>query len=120
MPLETGTTYYSNIRAITGAGNVLDSTSNGFVVDRTAPSLTILTMGDSQLNQSNPTSSVIYQKDSNMLVASWDATEPESEVVSMAVTIGTSPGRLITPCVTDINIHVHSVLSCPMCDISTI
>ncbi|XP_006813393.2 uncharacterized protein LOC100378058, partial [Saccoglossus kowalevskii] len=47
MPLEldSSMTYFTTVRAITGAGNVLDSVSDGFTVDLTSPVITIDSLG---------------------------------------------------------------------------
>ena len=41
LPLEDGQTYYSTIRAITGAGHVLEAISDGLTVDRSSPNIEI-------------------------------------------------------------------------------
>ena len=37
LGLVTGTRYYVTVRAVTGAGNLLESSSNGVMLDLTAP-----------------------------------------------------------------------------------
>ena len=39
LNLEHGETYFATVRAITNGGNVLESASDGFVVDRTPGSV---------------------------------------------------------------------------------
>lgn len=39
--LKPGTEYYSSVRAVTNAGNVLESVSDGFTVDRSPPVVTL-------------------------------------------------------------------------------
>ena len=41
LPLNHGDMYYSTIRAITGAGDVLEAITDGFTVDLTPPSVAI-------------------------------------------------------------------------------
>ena len=85
MALEHGHHYYTNVRAITGAGSVLDSVSSGFTIDVTEPKVTFTTHNSSQ-------EGVIYQKDTYSLVSSWDITDNESDVQHVAISAGTASG----------------------------
>ncbi|XP_019642103.1 PREDICTED: uncharacterized protein LOC109483513 [Branchiostoma belcheri] len=44
LPLQPGQLYYTTVRAITGAGNVLESASDGFTVDVTPPQVGLRTV----------------------------------------------------------------------------
>ena len=39
LPLQPESTYYTTVRGITNAGNVIEATTDGFVVDVTPPSI---------------------------------------------------------------------------------
>lgn len=39
VQLQSNITYYSTVRGITNAGNVLESVSDGFTVDRSPPTM---------------------------------------------------------------------------------
>ncbi|XP_070573548.1 uncharacterized protein [Ptychodera flava] len=82
LPLEAPLTYYTTVRAITGAGNVLDSVSDGFTVDTTPPIITV----------DNFDSGRMYQKFSDSIVDSWHVTEDESEVYFTEFCYGSYPG----------------------------
>nr|XP_006817093.1 PREDICTED: uncharacterized protein LOC100376421 [Saccoglossus kowalevskii] len=94
LPLNSGSTYYTTIRAITGAGNVLDSTSDGFTVDTTPPSITITSAGRSSDNETAYLSNNnnIYQSPSDSFLATWDIFEEESAVSYTEVCYGSYPG----------------------------
>ena len=45
VDLKHGKTYYASVRAITGSGDVLESTSDGVIVDQSPPDITLLEIG---------------------------------------------------------------------------
>ena len=45
VELSHGTSYFSSVRAITGSGEVLESTSDGFKVDQTPPDIFLQELG---------------------------------------------------------------------------
>ncbi|XP_048258679.1 uncharacterized protein LOC124137747 [Haliotis rufescens] len=118
LPLSSGTTYYTTVRGITNGGNILESTSDGFTVDITAPAITMESYG-SQNNQSNlsqtlctstkhcpcfahsygpennqrgltPTTT-LYQSEVDSISSSWRAADSESPVKKMYYSVGTYP-----------------------------
>ncbi|XP_077992165.1 uncharacterized protein LOC144446291 [Glandiceps talaboti] len=94
LPLEGGVTYFASVRAITGVGNVLDSTSDGFTVDVTSPVITIDSLGVIVENTTTSldVSSSHYQESVDSLTAEWTITEDESQVVYSSFSYGTIPG----------------------------
>ncbi|XP_070574642.1 uncharacterized protein [Ptychodera flava] len=97
LPLEPGIPYFTTVRAITGAGNVLETTSDGFTVDITPPSIDINKL-EVPININNNkaidfvTSTGFYQKAVESLSASWTVEEEESEVAFTEFCYGTYPG----------------------------
>ena len=82
--------YYTSVRAITRVGNVLESHSDGFVVDTTAPSLTITSVGGEPLNSSVD---VMYWIEPEYFSAAWEAGDTESGIGDVWYHMGTYPGR---------------------------
>ncbi|XP_077996024.1 uncharacterized protein LOC144449371 [Glandiceps talaboti] len=93
LPLESGIQYYTTVRALTGAGNVLEASSDGFTVDITPPSIHIETIGviaDNDTTVLN-TETDHYQKSLDSLIASWTILEEESEVTYTEFCYGSYP-----------------------------
>ena len=82
--------YYTSVRAITRVGNVLESHSDGFVVDTTDPSLAITSVGGEPLNSSVD---VMFWIEPEYFSAAWVAGDPESGVEDVWYHMGTYPGR---------------------------
>lgn len=59
VTLTPGIKYYVTVRAITGSGNILDSSSDGFTVDKTAPVARFAKLGLVSYPEEN---TVIYQQ----------------------------------------------------------
>jgi len=80
LSLQSGKTYYFNVRAtnnLNKIGNV--GSSDGITVDTSAPSKPTVTDGG------------VYTSSSNQLTASWSATDPESSISLYEYAVGTSP-----------------------------
>ncbi|XP_038050876.1 uncharacterized protein LOC119724026 [Patiria miniata] len=94
LPLQHGVTYYSTLRAITNADNVLESTSNGFTVDITPPEIMIADLGlyDVITDLSFDGGVNLYQSNSDSIDAMWDATEEESDIMASYFYMGQYPG----------------------------
>ncbi|XP_048258717.1 uncharacterized protein LOC124137708 isoform X1 [Haliotis rufescens] len=91
LPLSSGTTYYTTVRGITNAGNILESTSDGFTVDITPPEIHIESYG-SENNQSRLTpTTTLYQTEVDSISSSWRAADSESPVKKMYYSVGTYP-----------------------------
>lgn len=83
------------MRAITGAGNVLDSGSNGFTLDVSPPEVYIDGIGIVSVNESgDPVTLKATYQTSESMAASWTVQEEESEVVTSTFFVGSYPGRV--------------------------
>jgi len=91
LTLSAGVKYYTSVRAITGAGHVLESTADGFSVDATSPVMTVTSVGATAAN----TTTVLYQKDKDSYTAAWAVDDPGSGVTGVTLTLGSYPGRLV-------------------------
>ncbi|KAI8485273.1 hypothetical protein Bbelb_370200 [Branchiostoma belcheri] len=94
LPLQPGQLYYTTVRAITGAGNVLESASDGFTVDVTPPHVDFLGFGVTSEDEEyafGPDVS-LYQLSADYITAEWGYTEEESDVVFATFEYGTFPG----------------------------
>ncbi|XP_078658230.1 uncharacterized protein LOC144903713 [Branchiostoma floridae x Branchiostoma belcheri] len=94
LPLQPGQLYYTTVRAITGAGNVLESASDGFTVDVTPPQVDFLGFGvtaDDEEYAFGPDVSR-YQLSADYITAEWGYTEQESDVAFATFAYGTFPG----------------------------
>ena len=78
---------------MTGAGGVLESASDGFLVDVTAPDPVIKYVGGLALNLTDVDEAVLYQKEADSFTAAWDVNDPESGVTNVWFHLGTYPGR---------------------------
>ena len=94
VALSAGVKYYTTVRALTGAGAVLESVSDGFLVDVTAPVPVVKSTGGVALNlTARAATSTIYQKEVDSFTAAWDVSDPESGVSDVWFHLGTYPGR---------------------------
>jgi len=94
VALSAGIKYYTTVRALTGAGSVLESVSDGFLVDVTPPVPVIKSTGGVALNLTDrATTSTIYQKEVDSFTAAWVVNDPESGVSDVWFRLGTYPGR---------------------------
>ncbi|XP_038050728.1 uncharacterized protein LOC119723897 [Patiria miniata] len=94
LPLQHGVTYYSTLRAITNADNVLESTSSGFTVDITPPEIMITDLGqyDASVDLSLEGGRVLYQPNTDSIDGTWDATDGESDITATYFSMGQYPG----------------------------
>ncbi|XP_066289761.1 uncharacterized protein [Branchiostoma lanceolatum] len=94
LPLSPGVQYYATVRAITGAGNVLDFSTDGFTVDITPPVIQIdsvgVQIGNSSLELDWERSH--YQKSADSVSANWDIIESDGAVASSWFCYGSYPG----------------------------
>ena len=86
--------YYISVRALTGAGSVLESSSDGVVVDVTPPAVVIRSVGTVPLNSSGG-ASVVYRGDTDWVTATWYTSDPQSGVGDMWLHQGTYPGMAV-------------------------
>ncbi|KAK3609657.1 hypothetical protein CHS0354_035942 [Potamilus streckersoni] len=72
LPLKPGQSYFTSVRAITNAGNVLASSSNGFTVDQTPPTVSLLRFADIDNTEANLTTGFgLYQFSVDSLSGTW-------------------------------------------------
>ncbi|XP_035698714.1 uncharacterized protein LOC118431579 [Branchiostoma floridae] len=94
LPLRPGQLYYTTVRAITGAGDILESSSDGFTVDVTPPQIDFLGFGVTSEDEEftfGPDMSR-YQLSADYITAEWGYREEESDVVFASFAYGTFPG----------------------------
>ena len=82
-----GREYFITVRVVTACGTMLESTSDGVIIDRTRPSV-MVTSTSNQLDVSTPQ----YISDSTQSVARWEVTEGQSLIQETRVAIGSYPG----------------------------
>lgn len=93
---------YITVRGVTGCGGVLESTSNGFIIDTSPPFLEVIGTGHQAIERAQSTDDGIghqaYQS-SDVYSAVWDVADSESGILDdVMVQVGTFPGGSdITP-----------------------
>lgn len=105
---------FVTIRGITGCGDILESTSNGFVIDSDAPSLEIINTGPKAVEttqmreNTNMSNKGVYQFEAGYS-SIWRVIDDESGLSDVAlVDIGTYPnGRDISTGVTTSNDYIR-------------
>ena len=95
MALSAGVKCYTTVRAVTGAGGVLESASDGFRVDVTAPAPVIKSVGGRACNLTDvvTTTALLYQKEVDAFNAAWDVNNPESGITNVWFHLGTYQSR---------------------------
>ncbi|KAI8516764.1 hypothetical protein Bbelb_053450 [Branchiostoma belcheri] len=94
LPLTPGVQYYATVRAVTGAGNVLDFSTDGFTVDITPPVIQIDSVGVQIGNNSFQLDweRSHYQKSADSISANWDIIESEDAIACTWFCYGSYPG----------------------------
>ncbi|XP_066289112.1 uncharacterized protein [Branchiostoma lanceolatum] len=94
LPLNPGVQYYATVRAITGAGNVLDFSTDGFTVDITPPVIQIDSVGVQIGNSSLELDweRAHYQKSADSISANWHIIESNDAVAYSWFCYGSYPG----------------------------
>ena len=95
LPLSAAVKYYTTVRAVTGAGNVLESASDGILVDVTAPVAEITSLGVKTLNRTDArteSTEMLYQKEADSYTVGWHVDDRESGVSGVWFRVGTYPG----------------------------
>ncbi|CAH1239174.1 HEG1 [Branchiostoma lanceolatum] len=94
LPLSPGVQLYATVRAITGAGNVLDFSTDGFTVDITPPVIQIdsvgVQIGNSSLELDWERSH--YQKSADSISANWHVIESKNALAYSWFCYGSYPG----------------------------
>ncbi|XP_062596534.1 uncharacterized protein LOC134257978, partial [Saccostrea cucullata] len=92
IPLKPERTYYTTVRGITNNGNVLQTSSDGFTVDQTSPTIDIDRLsGKSAQEMDISDDSLVYESTDDALSAMWHYNDSESEVVRAWYAVGTYP-----------------------------
>ncbi|XP_019614832.1 PREDICTED: uncharacterized protein LOC109462715, partial [Branchiostoma belcheri] len=94
LPLSSSNRYFSSVRAITGALNILESTSDGFGVDQSAPSVSIVSVGEDEDDSGNKPlgRDTVYQAiNTGSLAAEWNIGDNESAIAAAWFAIGFTP-----------------------------
>ncbi|XP_048250793.1 uncharacterized protein LOC124111176 [Haliotis rufescens] len=91
LPLVPGISYYTTIRGITNAGNILESTSDGIVVDQTPPAINFESFGSESNKSLLMPSTLLYQTEVDSMATSWRVADSESPVKKMFFSVGTYP-----------------------------
>ena len=98
MDSYEGQPLYVTVRGITGCDEVLESTSNGFVIDSSPPSLGILRTGEQAIEQAQSMgetgSPIVHQEyqTTSSYSAIWEAGDEQSGVSRETLKLGTYPG----------------------------
>jgi len=85
LDLTPGTKYYVKVRAETGCGALLESSSDAFTVDLNPPTIPVLTAG--QATREWPS----FQTDKALVFAQWQASDPQTGVASLEYRVGDRP-----------------------------
>ncbi|XP_076085326.1 uncharacterized protein LOC143056125 [Mytilus galloprovincialis] len=92
LPLKPETMYYASVRGITNVGNVLQSSSDGFIGDISPPLITIDRLTNKIPAYQDITSgNSLYQTTTDSLTAQWTYNDTESGIVRGWYSVGTYP-----------------------------
>lgn len=90
---------YTTVRAITGCGGILESSSDGFIIDSTPPEVAFIAVGANaiELGTASEVENVVHEhqpyQTEQLLSATWRANDTESGVRNeRLVKIGSYPG----------------------------
>ncbi|VDI73733.1 Hypothetical predicted protein, partial [Mytilus galloprovincialis] len=90
--LELGKTYYSAIRGVTNAGNIIESVSDGITVDLLPPDIVLDRLSDKNAASGEiGSSSSMYKSSTDSLSAMWHYNDTDSEVTRAWYSVGTYP-----------------------------
>ncbi|XP_072034301.1 uncharacterized protein [Amphiura filiformis] len=106
--LGHGISYFSSVRAVTGSGEVLESSSDGFNVDQTPPDIRIQELGKHKFNPElrlNEYTGPLYDDDPSSITASWTVTETESAIKDIDYYVATYPFGKDVSNVTSSGVH---------------
>ncbi|VDI27589.1 Hypothetical predicted protein, partial [Mytilus galloprovincialis] len=113
LDLKSGVTYYSTVRAITNVGSVLESVSDGFIVDTSPPIISLDRLTDQSSTDTNiGAGSTLYEKSADTLFASWHYNDTESSIRRAWYSVGTYPFAEDVSPITEVEVSsgLHSVL----------
>ncbi|XP_052806221.1 uncharacterized protein LOC128235438 [Mya arenaria] len=94
VDIEPKKTYFTTLRAITNAGNILQTKTDGFIVDTTPPNINILTLSSQSLESGKSA----FQIDETALTGTWSYHDSEihdannvDNILHTTFSIGTYP-----------------------------
>ncbi|XP_025084423.1 uncharacterized protein LOC112558273 isoform X1 [Pomacea canaliculata] len=105
LPLEPGKKYYTTVRALNNNGQAVQSTSDGFTVDREKPKLGLISLS-SETNTSalQMPEKVFYQQEPDALTARWTFGDADSIVKKLHFSVGSYPGASDIKSVTEVTV----------------
>ncbi|PVD18248.1 hypothetical protein C0Q70_21774, partial [Pomacea canaliculata] len=105
LPLEPGKKYYTTVRALNNNGQAVQSTSDGFTVDREKPKLGLISLS-SETNTSTlqMPEKVFYQQEPDALTARWTFGDADSIVKKLHFSVGSYPGASDIKSITEVTV----------------
>ncbi|KAL5014713.1 hypothetical protein ScPMuIL_008983 [Solemya velum] len=98
LSLVSGQTYYTTVRAVTNAGVVLETVTDGLTVDTSPPVITLDSVSEEVSPHLTAASSVLYQSSTDTLSALWHYNDSEALVQNAWYSVGTVPfGQEVWP-----------------------
>ncbi|XP_052081235.1 uncharacterized protein LOC127719259 [Mytilus californianus] len=92
VQLEPGNTYYSTIRGVTNAGNIIESVSDGITVDLLPPDIVLDRLSDESADNGGIGSSLsMYKSSTDSLSAMWHYNDTDSGITRAWYSVGTYP-----------------------------
>ncbi|XP_064646203.1 uncharacterized protein LOC135499389 [Lineus longissimus] len=91
VDLEVDVWYYASVRGITYGDNILECVTDGFVIDRTAPSITLESVGMQDGTAELGEDGVVYEMSVDSYTAEWHYTEQTSYITAASYSVGTHP-----------------------------
>ncbi|XP_067658325.1 uncharacterized protein [Haliotis asinina] len=91
LPLKSGVKYYTTVRGITNGGNILESTSDGFIVDQTPPTVQLESFALEENQTRLLPGIVLYQSEVDSLSASWKVQDTDCPIKKVYFSVGSYP-----------------------------
>ncbi|KAL5015119.1 hypothetical protein ScPMuIL_009389 [Solemya velum] len=91
LSLVSGQTYYTTVRAVTNAGAVLETVTDGLTVDTSPPVISLDSVSEEVSPYLTAASSVLYQSSTDTLSALWHYNDSEASVQNAWYSVGTVP-----------------------------
>ncbi|KAK6174798.1 hypothetical protein SNE40_013376 [Patella caerulea] len=114
LPLESGKMYFTTVRGITNVGNVLESISDGFIVDTSPPTITINSLFEVTGQQNVSAGNKIYQSEVDSMSVNFKMVDNESGLEKMYYAVGTYPDGADTRPVTQLTTFLNGEGSLPV------
>ncbi|ESO82597.1 hypothetical protein LOTGIDRAFT_236952 [Lottia gigantea] len=116
LPQESGVKYYATVRGISNIGNVLESTSDGFTVDISPPSITVQSLSEVSEKMKLEPGMKIYQAEVDSISADWLVQDLESNVTKMFYSVGTYPDGADIKSAAEVSVFLNGEGSLPVGD----